>query len=71
MSITNLRNCNIDYFVDSNPLKIGKEYFKKKICLPKTLSDYSGIIVVCSMYYSDEILEKINHLGLKNEVLIL
>ncbi len=71
LAITDLKYCNIDYFVDNNPLKIGKEFQGKNIESPEKLRIFEGTIVVCAMLYSHDIEKQIIDMKLNNEVIIL
>lgn len=72
LTTTNLGKCNIKCFVDNNSSKIDKMFFDKTIKAPNVLyknQNADAIIIVCSMLHSNNIIEQITSMGLKNEVL--
>lgn len=71
LTTTLLDQCDIQYYVDNNPMKLGAQFFGKKIKQPDALYGYDGTIIICSMMYSDEILTQIHRMGLSNDVIVL
>lgn len=61
---------DISAFVDNNPTKVGKELWNKKIIKPEQIEDEKPILV-CSMLYSNKIVEQIKNMGLVNKVIVV
>ena len=72
ISTTRLKECKIDYYIDSNLNKIGKYFLDKEIISPTKVKDiFKGTIVICSMLYSKDIINKIKELKISNKFVVL
>jgi len=70
LATTRLKECNIIAYVDNNPLKIGDDFKGKKIIAPSSIKSSHGTIIICSMLYSNTILEQIKSMNLTNKVIV-
>lgn len=66
-----LSECNIEYYIDSNPTKIGTIFEGKKIQAPDILKYFSGTLFVSSMMYADEIIKSVYKLNKNLEIIKL
>ena len=64
-----LSKCNIQYLIDSNPLKQGMTLQQYTIKAPSVLVEegFKGRIFISSALYQNEIIDQIRSMGLKNE----
>lgn len=65
---TSLGKCNIKFFVDNDRKKWGQMIMGRTVFPPTKLKDTSCPIIVCSALHSDEIVDEIKKVGLKNEI---
>lgn len=68
---TPLRNCNIRYLVDSNPVRHGEKLLGLTVESPEKLLSFKGDIVICGENSAESIKKAILLLGLKNRVVHL
>ncbi len=68
---TNLGNCNIIAFVDSDPNKQGSQIKNIKIYPPFILKKCCKLIVISSALYSTDIIKQIKKMGLKNDLIVI
>jgi SAM-dependent methyltransferase len=71
LATTNLGQCKIAFFVDTDSLKQGKKIGEYFIRSPKEVQGFAGPILVASALFSDEITRQIKGLGLVNKVIVL
>ncbi|EHL19932.1 hypothetical protein HMPREF9628_01105 [Peptoanaerobacter stomatis] len=71
LSNTDLKKCNIKYFVDNNKNKIGTNIQGIEIVSPNSIIKTNYPIIISSMLNSQKILEQINEIKLENEIIIL
>jgi hypothetical protein len=71
LATTNLGQCEIAFFVDTDSMKQGKKIGEYFIRSPKELHGFAGPILVASALFSDEITRQIRGLGLVNKVIVL
>ncbi len=70
LSNTPLSNCNIQYIVDKDEKKHGKNILGIEIMSPQILKDFKGTIVICSTTAKEHIVGDIQKMGLTNDVTI-
>jgi SAM-dependent methyltransferase len=66
-TMSNLSDCNIQYYVDNNKSKTGKLFAEKVIMLPEDITDDFTILIL-SVYGDKEIRDQIKKLKLKNKI---
>ncbi len=66
---SNLRECNIKYFIDKDNTKQEKFMDNVKVVSPKILESFSGTIIIASALFSSEIVAEIKNSGLKNKTI--
>jgi len=71
LSNTPLNKCNIVAFVDNDSKKQGLMLGNIVIHSPEIIKGHNGPIIVSSALHSDEIVEEIRSIGLKNKVIVL
>lgn len=71
LATTNLGKCNIKHFVNNNPIKVGKYIDKFKIEKPNKEILLNKTIVICSMLYSNQIVEQIESMDINSNIVIL
>lgn len=71
LATTDLLKCNIQYFVDNDKNKHGKELCHLVVNSPEILHNFKGKILISSVLFSEEIILTIRLKGLKNECIVL
>lgn len=71
LATTKLGECKIDFLVDNNRTKIGKQIEGYDVCLPEALYEFEGIIVICSMLGAESIKGQIVNMKLSDEVVVI
>lgn len=69
-TMANLNRCNIKMYVDNNRNKVGTTFGGKHIYHPSDIKINSKILIL-SVYSTDEIINQIRDMGLKNEIIVL
>lgn len=68
---TSLPQCNIKGFVDNNKLKQGRKMYDYTIYAPEYLRDTSYTVLICSIWYGEQIREQLEEMHTKNTIMIL
>lgn len=68
---TELRKCNIQFFVDNDIKKQGASLDGIKIFSPGELNTFDGSIIICSAFHSEAILNEIHSRNLENNIVNL
>lgn len=68
---TCLRDANIEFFVDGNPLNQGKMLLGKPVCSPKMILESNAPVIIASLVNSLSIQRDITQLGVSNPVHVL
>lgn len=71
LATTDLSKCNIKYFVDNNKLKIGQQIDNIDIKKPEAKLLDGKTILICSMLYSQEIIEQIESMNINANIYTL
>lgn len=68
---TKLNKCNIAYFIDSDEKKHNMKINNIPIYGPSILIHHESVIIVSSALYSNEIINQIRDMGLKNNIIVM
>ena len=71
LTYTDLRHCNIDFFVDSNPLYQTKTLLGRAIMAPSVLKNCAATIVIPGKTSQKSILKAIQDMDISNEIVCL
>ncbi len=66
-----LDQCNIKIFIDKDHIKQTQTIHNIKIYHPEKLKVFNGTIIIISAFFSEDILQEIKDMHLKNEIIIL